>query len=265
MFVTMKIWILILGIFWAGFSIPTQAQSIDQAISVKFIPQDAIDLQEETEYHYQGGQEIQLSFLIEYPQEKPLELQGEVNQVGFSMQIPNILEVKIQETGRKSQRIAIIDLPEVKRETVFELILKAKSEPESEWVESARAKIYIYPLDILKSLQEWSQGVQLRMDDREGNLKIFFDDHKVQYVDLKAALPLKEDQKIVTIIVADLSPAVLQDRQSHPDETLIIFREQKKSLPKIVVRPFRKGQLIDVSMVLIKNLSTPPIEQKMFL
>lgn len=247
------------------------AQEAEDAISIFPLPQELNAVsQKEFEYHYFGGQEISLPLIIQDKGNDMVDLKVEANQVGFSMGVPHLLEPKIishlkDKVHFSCNREVFIELPDVKREIVFELIFKAKVESEENWREAGRAKIHIYPMDILKPLQAWSERIQLRLDDREGNLANFFNRNKITYVDSKAAIPLKEDQKIVTVIVRDISKEVLQSREDYPNETVIIFREKKEGLPKIMVRPFQKGQLIDVSMSLIQDLANRPLQQTMLL
>ncbi len=215
--------------------------------------------QQAGEHHYFGGQTIYLPFVTNGS--KPSVLKVELVQKAFSLTAQYETNAQVDLDANQ----IVIDLPIVKREVVFEMIIKQQDMTEKSWMDVVRVDIHVYPNDILKPMQEWAKEVQLRIKDREGVLTQVLEEKEIEYVDYRAAYPKKEDIKAVTIVVGDPDEKFLEEKTWHATESLIILRNKEGGLPKVLVRPIKTGMLIDSSVPTVGKLKNNPRNQKMLL
>lgn len=246
------------------------AQSSDSLINIKVLPHQFFDgLQgSQFEHHYFGGQKVNIPFIINNVADDTVELKAEITQLSFSLkaQYEGILEIVSTAENRMEQpfiKFTVINLPEVKRETAFELHYQIKQTNHDQWQEAGRIKIHVYPRDILKPLQGWSKNVQLRLKDREGVFTKILEDNKIEFTYSSAALLKAKDQRIVTMVVGDPGKNFLEKRKGHLNESIIILREELETIPKVLVQSYKTGILVDAHLKLVPRLANDPQVQKM--
>ncbi len=220
--------------------------------------------------HYFGGQEITLPIAVQTSSREQINLRANLTQVTFSLKaehnvIPEISPPLDQEDRAGADREVKLELPTVQRETDFQLSFQAQTASQDLWSEAGLFHIRVYPDNLLAPLKTWSQKVQLRLDDREGILEEFLTAQDVVFVDSKAQMEKREGVPIVTMIVRNIQKVSLPRRPLAPQTSIIVFNEQVANVPKVVVTPFGTGQLIQVDLRIIKQLSEDPRVQKQFL
>lgn len=221
-------------------------------------------------HHFFGGQKIKLPIIVHGVSSEAIDLQARLFQLTSSLVAPvgDVLEVfsqkKLNNHSQKEYSVSV-KLPSVKRETTLELRFWAKIHSKKEWRDVGRTRIQVYPKKLLEPLKVWSENIQLRLEDNEGTLSRFLTAQEFTFMDSKAATLRPSQRSIVTLLVRNSERSSLPKHRIRAGETVIIFREGVESLPKIVVSPSGKGNLISVEMEIIKNLETDPRTQKTFL
>lgn len=255
---------------WGIFGQEVLAQTPQESVSVKVLPHLLFEevRKSQLEHHYFGGQKVYLPLFVNYFGEGVLQWQAEVIQLGFSLQVPHEIKPEIISALKKEEQLscqnfAMIELPEVKRETTFEVHFQTKQESQEGWQDVAQVQIHVYPRDILKPLISWSEEIQLRIRDKEGIFSQFLEDHDILFVDSKAAVPKAKDQRIVTMVIGDPGERFLETRQGYPHESVVILRDEVDLIPKVLVQPYRTGMLIDAHLNFVDRLVHDPQSQKM--
>ncbi len=197
-------------------------------------------------------------------------MKATLTQVTFSLAaeynvVPEISPSLDQEDRPRADREVKLELPTVQRESDFQLSFQAQTASQDLWSEAGVVHIRVYPKDLLAPLKTWSRRVQLRLDDSEGILEGFLAAQDVVFVDSKAQMEKREGVPIVTMIVKHTHKVSLPRRPLAPHHSIIVFNEQVENLAKVVVRPFGQGQLIQVDLQIIQQLSEDPRAQKQFL
>ncbi len=248
------------------------AQSSDSSMSITVLPHQFFEasLSSQFEHHYFGGQKVYLPFIVNNAEDSAVELKAEITQLSFSLKAPYEGTLEIVSTVENRRKLpfvkfTVINLPEVKRETAFELHYQIKQTNHDQWQDAGRIEIHVYPRDILKPLQDWSKNVQLRLQDREGVFAKFLEDNKIEFFDYRAALPKTENRRIVTIVVGDPGKNFLEKRQGYLNESIIILREESETIPEVLVQSYKTGILVDAHLKLVHRLSNDPQGQKMLL
>jgi len=244
------------------------AQETNVAVTLKdsfYQPQES-----EPVVHYFGGQEITLPLAVQTSSREQIHLKANLTQVTFSLTaqhnvIPEISPPLEREDRPRADREVKLELPTVQRETDFQLSFQAQTASQDVWSEAGVIDIRVYPRDLLAPLKTWSQKVQLRLEDREGILEEFLAAQDVVFVDSKAQMEKREGVPIVTMIVKTTRKVLLPRPPLAPHNSIIVFNEQVTNIPKVVVTPFGTGQLIQVDLQIIKQLSEDPRAQKQFL
>jgi len=245
------------------------SQVTHKSATIDVLPQHLLDEYKESqlEYHYFGGQKVYLPIIFKNEGKEELQLKAKMVQLSFSLQAPSEIKPEILSSmDNKSilpgSKLTLLELPEVKREVLFELSFNISQKEKEDWSQVKRVKIHVYPRDILEPLQAWSKVVQLRLRDQEGVLASVLEDNEIEFVDYKAALPKEKGPKIVTIIVGDPGERFLENRQLHPNESIVILREEIETIPKVLVQPYKTATLVDAHLKLINRLANDPQSQK---
>ncbi len=245
-------------------------QSTDSLTTITVLPQqffdDFQDLQ--FEHHYFGGQKIHLPLIVNNVENVDIELKAEITQLSFSLRAPHEIKPEIVPALEDKKKLPYkkfisIELPNVKRKTVFELHYQMTQEKQDNWQGTGRVEIHVYPRDILKPLQTWADNIQLRINDREGVFAQVLEGNGIPFVDYRAGIPKTKDRHIVTIVVGSPGKHFLRDKQNHPNESIIILREEITTIPNVMVQSYKTGMLIDVYLKFVKRLADDPQCQKM--
>jgi hypothetical protein len=245
---------------------PLYAQEV-KSITVEFLEQSTTDQQHEDvkEFHYLGGQEVVIPFLLHSSISKSPTLKAEAAQVGYSMRTPYEMNAKITESDSSTssfKKDLSLVLPEVKRETKFEVVISIEGAESSE---VGRINIVLYPTDILEPLSEWSKNYQIRLKDSKWLLAELFEKNDIEFIDFKASFPKTEKRPVVLIIVGEPGERFLEDRLRAANESIIILREEYEIFPKVTVQAIEGGTLVDVELKIVDTLSNNPMHQKTFL
>lgn len=245
-------------------------QSADNLTAITILPQYLIDGFQDLqfEHHYFGGQKIRLPVIVANFKNVNVELKAEITQLSFSLRAPYEIKPEILLTSEDKKKLPYnkfisLELPNVKRETVFELRYQMKPEKQDNWQEAGRVEIHVYPRDILKPLQTWAENIQLRINDSEGVFTQVLERNGIPFVDYRAGGPKTKNRHIVTIVTGTPGKHFLPDKQNHPNESIIILHEEINTIPNVMVQSFKTGMLIDVYLKFVKRLADDPQSQKM--
>ena len=220
--------------------------------------------------HRFGGQEIILPIAVRADSLEQIDLKSSLVQVTSSLaaELAVTPEMRLKpdrEERTKTRGDVKLELPVVRRETNFQLRFQAKSGSQNQWSEVGMFHIRVYPRDLLAPLKDWSQRIQLRLDDRQGILEDLLEAQDVVFVDSKAPLEKREGVPVVTMIVRDNPQASLPRRPLGPGGAVVVFNERVKNLPKVVVTPSGAGLLVRVDLQIIQRLLEDPRAQKQLL
>jgi len=240
----------------------------DKKNSIEFLPQQVMDQVggEVAEFHYIGGQKVVIPFWVYTSDNRTLILTAEATQLGYSLQAPYGIKAEITPASDEKNSVVrhlSLMLPEVKRETNFEVVLKRNEKENPE--DLGRFKMVVYPQDMLKPLKQWAKEHQVRLKDRQWILAEVFEKNEIEFVDDRAALPKTKERPVVTIIVGEPEEDFLEKPPGFWEGSIIILREGYSSIPKVTVRPIKTGTLVDVELEVVKDLTQNPRHQKAFL
>ena len=224
-------------------------------------------------YHLIGGQTVELPLVIRGQFEKPLSLRARLVQTAWSLAALttvnlNILTDQSLTTGNSRETTVSVPLPEVRDETNFELVFQAKTK-DTEWFDVSSTKLRLYSNTILEPLKLLSQKIILRLKDDRDMLRPTLENLEVFVVDHRAPIP-RYDQPILTLIInsnhkQDFLTWDTVDRQRHDLESIILFNEQVRTVPKVDKMPYQDGHLVQVELELLKHLHNDPRSQKAFM
>lgn len=151
-----------------------------------------------------------------------------------------------------------IELPRVKRTTVFELQIFTKQQDQS-WDRVKRFPLLIYPKDLLQPLKNWATRNLLLVTGKREVLTAFLDKEDIAY----ATHNTYANGAKVILHVADLKEDSPDYR--YENSRVIVFREGVVDLPQIRALSTKYGPRIVVEMKLLEALSDSPLAQKSFM
>ena len=218
--------------------------------------------------HVIGGQNIDLPLVIRGRSEKPVDLRARLVQLTSSLRAPlptdvEVLSGRVLGDGEPIPVSVRLPLPAVRGETDFELQFQTRTEEEWHKVDS-RARIRLYPTNILDPLISLSKNVALRLKDDTDTLRPLLGYLEVVVADHRAPV-LRRGALIVTLVVNSDNAFDPEDLTIRENESVIGFDESVRTLPKVVKRPHRGGHLIHVELEVFKNLRSDPRAQKTFM
>lgn len=219
-------------------------------------------------HHLFGGQTVELVLSIRGRSETRLDVRARLVQRAFSLGAPlgNPVEVL---SGRAftgdapvSARVSL-PLPEVRTDTDFDLEFEVGTAGER-WRDAGRASLRLYPRTILAALSPLSERVALRLKESDGALRLLLESLEVRVVDHRAPV-LPPGKPILTLVVNHGDVLDTSDLEILEGETVVVFCERVRTLPKVVKSPCRGGHLIQVELEVLRNLDRDPRVQRTFM
>ena len=225
-----------------------------------------------TIYHVFGGQRLDLPLNVR-GNTKHLDLRARLVQIAFMLEAPvgdnlNILSGVPLNGDTPLKTHVSLPLPDVRDQTDFELRYQCKTE-KSEWLYAGHTRLRLYSQKILEPLKPLAQNVVLRLKDEGDALRPLLKDLDISVTDHRSPVHPPESPAITLIIREnkDPNPSDLDDLdlQIHKQESVVVFNEEVRSLPKIVKTSHRGGHLIQVDLEVIRHLRHDPRAQKTFM
>ena len=239
-------------------------------ISITAARPDRADASEKTRpiHHLFGDQTIELPLTIRGRSEKPLDVRARLFQRAFFLGAPLRNDVEILSgrvfSGDEPVSVSVsLPLPEVRDETDFELRFEVRTARDA-WRDAGHASLRLYSREILEALKPLSENVVLRLKDDDDKLTSLLEGLEVNFVDYRAPV-LPFGTPILTLIVNSgdvLNPSELEITGG---ESVIVFNERVRTLPKVVKSPCQGGYLIQVELEVLRNLDRDPRVQKTFM
>jgi hypothetical protein len=220
-----------------------------------------------SDQHFFGEQEVQVPFILTFTHDADIKLQIKSTQLTASLGAPydlkaEILPVSWTESIPTVSRILSLKLPDVQRETEFELEFQIDNDQDKNLQAVGKIAIWVYPRDIVAPLKAWSKKVQLRVYDQQGQLSDFLNKNEIDFVSYLAAKPLKVDRKVVTLWVSD-SMLIADPPPMSPGESFIHIVGKSNGLPRVTVKQQEQQQFISVDFNFLDRVATDPVKQKM--
>ncbi len=219
-------------------------------------------------HHFFGGRTIDVPLVIGGHSEKPVDLRARLVQLvgplGVSFHAG--LEVFSGRAVNDDEPLAVsvsLLLPEVRDESDFELQFQVRTRGEK-WRDAGRARIRLYSQGILEALKPLSRNVLVRLKDDDDKLRPLLASLDVDVTDYRAPV-LRSGTPVVTLMVNGDDALDLADLEVLERESVVVFNERVRTLPKVVMLPYLDGHLIQVDLEVLNNLESDPMVQKTFM
>ena len=219
-------------------------------------------------YHVIGGTEIELPIVIEGYSAEPIQVRARLIQrarllaAAFEENLEVFSERSLDD-GKPIRTSLALTLPSVNNEADFELVYQANIQG-SPWFDAGRTLIRVYPEGILQPLKAMSEHVTLKVKDDRGLLTPVLESLGVSAKDYRA-MALPPGLPVITLMVNTDPPENGLDPREVPirsGETVILFNETVRTLPKVVKTPYNGGWFVEVDLVVLKDLSSDPRAQE---
>jgi hypothetical protein len=214
-------------------------------------------------YRFFGGQTVRVPVLM-LGASAATALRAHLVQLAFDLSAPVGPPVEVALPAAASNGAArpaeiVIALPEVQRETAFELRVHARSRSGGEWRPAGRLALRIFPPDLLAPLRAWADKHPLRVREDTGGLEQFLRDRNVRTmpapgVESRGGLSLRAGR-------------FARQPASSPraGETVVLFMEKHSEVPRIVVEQTGPGTVVRVEGRLLGDLASDPLAQRTLL
>jgi len=199
-------------------------------------------------YRFFGGGVVTVPLLIHAPEPEGLTIRAELVQLTSHLSAPATGEIEVPLAKRELD--LAVPLPDVSRETDFELRFRARRGRDPVPQPAGRIALRVYPADLLGPVRAWAESHPLRVEDDHGAVIELFRRQRIPL----AALPKPGD---VTLYAG---PRALQ--KVREGETAVLFTESDTGIPHLLIDRTSQGTTVSVEMRLLDRLATDPLAQK---
>ena len=221
-----------------------------------------------------GGQSLRVPLRVEGYATEPVDIRTAWVQKTFALVVPlpETVPVATSQTfaqGSERDLVTVLSLPVVRSVVHLELHFQVSVSGTEDWQPAGSCALRIYPRELEQALKTWAAQVDLRLDDADGRLRTFLDAHQIEWRDPKAPLSLPT-RPVVTWTVLDASSEetdgdVPSVKRINRGDVHVVFAEDVKTIPKVVVQPHGAGTMVRVELPLLKRLDSDPVVQATFL
>lgn len=226
------------------------------------------------DYHYISGQEVRIPYVVVGSSQERVDLRAQLLQKTNALLAPiggavEVLANADLHTNSKRTHYVTLTLPRVKRESVFELRYFFRLGSQPAWHPAGRITLRVYPQQLLAPLRRWAEHNVLQLRDNDGKLTQFLHAHHIPFVERSVRMgghvpSSRTPEELMLIVGAEQWQRRAESRHQRK-RTIIVFKEQLKTVPHVVVQRSERHHVIFVEMKLLDQLAVRPELQKTFL